>query len=766
MNFNISQLKTLVFLFFVCITNNVLSQRSFYVSSSGNDANSGTSPSAAWKTISKVNDEKRNFRPGDVINFKRSEVFYGSLDLKGKSGTVSQTITIKSYGNGEKAIIRAAVPINNWANYADNIWQTSLSDINGTRIPSLFMNNTAQQIGREPNFNVQNGGYRKIGSHSGNNQSISDASSLPYENNRFAGGEIVLRTTDDNIKHETVISHSASTVNFSLSDPQAGFENLIENDFGYFFQNHVNTLDQNGEWAHDINTSVLYLYSTTDPNTIQVEIPNGETAISLNNAEFINIQDIIFEGGLDQTLNLSGASNLSIENCHFRNGNNYLALAYNIDTINFSNNILEQSNNLAVRWEGISGITFANNQITDIGMRSGMGVRSFIGYTGVRFNSRSGGNRNIIESNKINNIGYHALQYGGGNFTIRFNDISNYCYTKDDGGGIYSVGNRQDNNSVHNNIVHDTEGAIRGIPEGRGVKTGGIYIDNDSQNQLIYNNTIYNLKGWGLMVNLSSKSTLQDNTIYNCSFGIVTSTYNNSFGDGGSTAQATDNIIKRNILFTKDPTQFCARYTNQITEADFNTFLGDVDSNYYCQPFIAGEELSIRLERRENKMTLSEFVSAYPNYESNGLSAPRKFEQSIDPDTFIRFEVNNSDSSKQVDLGDINFIDAKGAMYSDSITLDPFSSIILISADGEVLSVDDIENVYSKINYFPNPAKDLITITGLETGDQIEFYDYLGKIIGKEVVLDTGIVLNVSNFQSGLYIVKIVNKGSFKLIKK
>jgi len=47
----------------------------YYVSPSGNDDNSGTSPSEAWKTIDKVNSV--TFSPGDSILFEGSETFSG-----------------------------------------------------------------------------------------------------------------------------------------------------------------------------------------------------------------------------------------------------------------------------------------------------------------------------------------------------------------------------------------------------------------------------------------------------------------------------------------------------------------------------------------------------------------------------------------------------------------------------------------------------------------------------------------------------------------
>ncbi|WP_192501854.1 RICIN domain-containing protein, partial [Flavobacterium sp. PL002] len=669
--------KNVFMMFLVTIGsfNLMYGQRNFYVSNIGNDANNGSSPSAAWKTINKVN--ATNFITGDVINFNRGDVFYGFLNARGKMGTPSNKITFTAYGSGNLPEIRATRVVNNWTNHNGNIWKISLGKINNARIPSLFMNNEPQQIGREPNATATNGGYRVINAHNTNNRSISDASNLPYGTNRFQGGEITLRTTDDNVKVETITSHSGNTISFSLSTPGDSFENDIENNFGYFFQNHVNTLDNNGEWAHDTNAGILYLYSTTNPNNLNIEIPSEETALDLSNSDYIQVKNLKFQGSLSQVVTMSGAKNLTINNCNFSNGNDYLVLGFGLTNVVFTNNILNESNNLASRLESIDGLIYSNNKITNIGMRSGMGARSFIGYTGIRFYGK-GASPIIIENNILDGIGYHGIQFGGPNFTIRQNDIKNFCYTKDDGGGIYSVGNRDVNNKVYKNIVHDSPGAIRGIPLNRGVKTAGIYFDNDSQNQLVYENTVYNIDGWGLMANLTSKSTYRDNTVYNCEYGIVLSTYNNSFGVGGSVAHSTNNTIIRNILFTNKPSQYCARYTNQITDVGFNTFLGNVDSNYYCQPFTGGKEIGIRAGNLSTDYLLAQFKTTYPNYEINGKTAPVQFSATTNPDTVLRFEVNNTNSPKTINLGSTNYLDAKNVAYSGNVTIAAYSSLALL----------------------------------------------------------------------------------------
>src|SRR5690606_41902316 len=62
--------STIIFL------NYSVSATNYYVSTSGNDSNSGTSESAPWKTLTKVNSFTP--KPGDQILFKRGHEWTGS----------------------------------------------------------------------------------------------------------------------------------------------------------------------------------------------------------------------------------------------------------------------------------------------------------------------------------------------------------------------------------------------------------------------------------------------------------------------------------------------------------------------------------------------------------------------------------------------------------------------------------------------------------------------------------------------------------------
>jgi hypothetical protein len=76
--------------------------RTFYVSATGSDSNSGTSPGSPWQTVTKVNGF--TFLPGDRVLFNGGDNFSGVTLTPGQSGTQAAPITFGSYGNGRATI--------------------------------------------------------------------------------------------------------------------------------------------------------------------------------------------------------------------------------------------------------------------------------------------------------------------------------------------------------------------------------------------------------------------------------------------------------------------------------------------------------------------------------------------------------------------------------------------------------------------------------------------------------------------------------------
>ncbi len=84
----------------------------YYVSSAGSDSNAGTSPSTAWKTLSKVQSAKNLIHAGDTVLFRQGDTFVGTLKWDrwygggAPTGAAGLPITFASYGSGPKPIFQ------------------------------------------------------------------------------------------------------------------------------------------------------------------------------------------------------------------------------------------------------------------------------------------------------------------------------------------------------------------------------------------------------------------------------------------------------------------------------------------------------------------------------------------------------------------------------------------------------------------------------------------------------------------------------------
>jgi len=76
----------------------------YFVREKGDDAATGTSPDAAWRSIDRVN--RTRLRPGDRVRFEASTSFAGNLRLSAEdAGTSNAPVVIGSFGEGRATIL-------------------------------------------------------------------------------------------------------------------------------------------------------------------------------------------------------------------------------------------------------------------------------------------------------------------------------------------------------------------------------------------------------------------------------------------------------------------------------------------------------------------------------------------------------------------------------------------------------------------------------------------------------------------------------------
>ena len=202
----------------------------YYINSvSGSDGNSGTSASAPWASLSKVN--AKTYAAGDRILFACGGTWTGQLAPHG-SGASGNPITITSYGSGNKPIIQSNGTAHNTVYfYNQQYWTIDGLDISnnaGSAATNLGdyrgIGVQAQDIGQVNGFTIQNCSIHDVtgevkwvgGSTSGNKTGITF--NTGWDASKKTGGIVFWVTTANNTKtwFNNVLVQGNQIVNCSM----------------------------------------------------------------------------------------------------------------------------------------------------------------------------------------------------------------------------------------------------------------------------------------------------------------------------------------------------------------------------------------------------------------------------------------------------------------------------------------------------------------------------------------------------------------------
>lgn len=593
------------FLIFISFTVNVAFSKNFYFSSkSGDDHYTSTqakNKSTPWKSIKKLNEITSLLVAGDSILFKKGEIFYGSIDLI-ISGTISNPIVITSYGIGVRPIITGFVDINSWKSVGNGVYESAYI-AGGTSENMVIINGVPKAVGRFPNK-----GY--LSYESSTEKSITDKQLSSGVN--WTGAEIVVRKNHWIIDRNQISSHSGNVVNFKSESTYPGISG-----FGYFFQNDKRTLDSLGEWFFNFKTKSLLMYFGTEaPETFITKIATIDTLVSLNNSNNVIVDSLSFEGSNKTALQMSGAQHIYIRNCYFSySGYNAIsgsAKNNHSSDINIENCVINYSYNNAIDLDySFINIFIKDNIIRNTGIFAGMGGNGDGKYLAICCR----GSNTLIERNLIDSTGYSGVFFQGSSVTVKNNVVSYSCLVKDDGAGIYSYREVNDpiqyDRHIIGNIVLNSLGASDGTSP-KITQAQGIYLDGNTSNVDVLNNTVANCSDYGLFINGSQDVNISQNTLFNNN--IQLEMYN--WGPGIRNVALEDNIF-----FSKAKVQLAFEFFTIANDIDK---FGTSDKNFFCRPI--GDEFLIHTQSTTDsypgKMySLSTWNSRY-NQDLNSKKTP------------------------------------------------------------------------------------------------------------------------------------------------
>lgn len=568
-----------------------LSAKNYYFSSStGNDSYTtvqAQNSSTPWRSITKLNTIFNTLIGGDSILFKRGETFYGNIVVN-SSGLINKNIVISAYGSGALPVISGLTVVSAWsADAVMGVYKVSAAGVsNNGRAPVLNMvtiNNQVQQIGRFPNANAANGGYLKYESFADTLgiTSITDTELTSAIN--WTGAEVVIRKKLWVLDRCRITSHIGNTIYYT--NP-GGSTYGCSNNFGYFIQNDVRTLDQLGEWYFDAAARELKVYfGTASPSSYTVKAATLDVLLTINSKRYITVSDLAFEGANTYGIYALSGDFINIKNCSFTNiggtaiymeGSSDL-LVDNVSTYNSLNNAMQ------FVCPSDSNISIRNCTIKRTGAMRGMGGSNGNSYKGISVDLA---NNLLIENNKLDTTGYVAIEFDGSNVLVKNNVVNYFCFNKDDAGGIYSWIPQSEgldvyyqNRVIKGNIVMNGIGA----PDGRSSTNpyvSGIYLDGTIMNVEVLDNTVFNMGKNGIHCNNPTNITIARNTSFNNLNAVSFMRW--------SWASISNLTIKNNIFYPKISTQRNLYYTNaalyqpdSVSLQSVLHSLGNIDSNYH-----------------------------------------------------------------------------------------------------------------------------------------------------------------------------------------
>jgi hypothetical protein len=636
----------------------------YYVSNAGSDTYSGLSTAAPWQTLGKVNGV--TLTAGDQVLFKRGDAFYGSLTIW-NSGMAGNPIVFGAYDAGVNPVITGFTAVTDWTNLGGNIWESTnpVSTLATCNLVAIQGNNTA--MGRTPNRDAANGGYWTYQSHSGNTAITSSTLTGTPD---WTGADVVIRTGRYSIDRSVIASQAGGTLNLATATVCTPADN-----FGFFIQNDPRTLDAQNEWYYNPSTRKIRIYSLAQPTGVQmatveklVEFEGGWNASTGANSAYGNytrLESLAFTGANSYGIYTWDhwwvkLHDVSVQNCSLAfSGIDAIFLQCN--TLNLQGNRITDSNAKAIEAGGCTGVTISHNVIGYSGVLTGMAPGNGT-FAAVSLGGTGTGAGHLVEYNTITQTAHNAITYGADGTTIRYNYIDTYCTVIDDGAGIYGGSNALITRNITVNGIGNADGTDGTFP----MIAAGIYCDNNSDADEISYNTICHTSGYGLFNNDDvGHMNIHDNTVFDASLAQWRINVKSTNTTSGFT-------VANNLFVSKQSAQEVLYF---FSVANNVQLLGTFDYNIYARPL--DDNVTLQIQQPDHggasaMMTLANW-QAFSGQDAHAGKSPQAAAAAND----IQCYYNNTLGPQAVTLAQ-PMMDMKGNRYWSSLTLQPFTSAVLM----------------------------------------------------------------------------------------
>ena len=531
----------------------------FYVSPTGNDANSGTK-NDPFATLDKarlaVRELKKTKKEDITIGLKggkhilRSTVNFTLED----SGSETQKITYKAV-EGETPILTSENPVSGWALEKElstaypveakgKIWSAPLPEDAG-RIKYLFEGNKVLSRSMTKGF-IPPVKYNEWVGVKGDPKT---RTSMKMPEGVISNWKdvkdmelVIIPTCDWKLYNRPLVSYDATTqIVQSNLEEFYGLGSMKKGNWKgtptAWIANSAEGMLEEGNWYVNTQENKIYLFSKEKPTNINVPMlveyirlkgerkPNGEDNLLIENIHF---EGLVFTNGKRFTWNsgtiknrkkyydisnsllkFQNVKNSSITRCAFENSG---AAAIILEQGSQNNRIQEN----VIRRIGGEGIQVNGNKAKKGNSFGNLVKENHIHHNGEADWGASGiiisqSSKNHVVNNLVHHNPYNAIRLSGssGDNTIEYNEIHHAVEVLGDGNAFYVVASGK-NNRFQYNYIHD----VSSPHSSSGIRTDGV---GSSKNMIFIGNIIQNTNRGGLV--LKGKGHKAINNIFIDCFG-------------------------------------------------------------------------------------------------------------------------------------------------------------------------------------------------------------------------------------------------------